>query len=398
MNDENKPNGTSEGRVSKLKRRRRTPNNNNHNVNAEGGSRQKLGTITAIDDDRPNGASANHQVAKARAFYESKHADPLRVGLDGLRQIRTNKVPVEDSDLGFVAQMDESELQSALSWVSGIKHYTKSEYEQAVGQSFAYNTTRQKTEVNQKAFDHSLLGQIDLSANTPIARASRKDGKLSLAFPLPKTEKVHKNDECHSVLFGAFNRPTENGIRIPLSFCQFPHSKSVEVEIKQSETKVIQSKSTDENKSAINSVALTNEYEYIPQNGQTDNNESNCIERARRESMNKNTEYKSKIRIEATIGASIREVFDIDVSERVIGKLQYGDERYFLEKKMLPPPPFSEEDYDDECVAVMRYKIVLEEGDDISGVAERDDRNRKVGWISDRGRLADEPYIIVREV
>lgn len=377
MNKENKPNGMSEGRVSKLKRRRRAPNN--HIMNIEAGSRQKLGTIT-MDVGSTDG-SANHPV---------------------LPQIDTHyEVPDEDCDLD-IAQMSQSEMQSALSLIGGVQMYTKSEYEHAISQSFAYGATHRNTKDDGKRFrkisDYPLLGQVDLTANPTTVRASEKDSKLSLAFPLSRfTEKDQRKDEYSSVLCDAFKIPIENGMRIPLSFCQFPSSKP------QSETK-IQSKNINENvvisgpsKGTMDQVAMTNQYEQKPRNELTENNEYNSNDRERLKNINEQAKY-SKIRIEATIGASIREAFDIDLSEQVIGKLKYGDERYYLEKKMLPPPPISEEDCDDECVAVMRYKILLEEGDDTRGVAERDDRNRVVGWISDRGRLADEPYKIVREV
>ncbi|KAL9184384.1 hypothetical protein ACHAXT_002470 [Thalassiosira profunda] len=110
-----------------------------------------------------------------------------------------------------------------------------------------------------------------------------------------------------------------------------------------------------------------------------------------------------KIQIESEKGATIREVFDIDNSDYVIGKLHRGDERHFLEKRTLPPPPISlddsDEESDDECVAVVRYKIVLRPEDYAASEKYAEDASgQKVGWISDRGRLADEPYLILREV
>ena len=91
----------------------------------------------------------------------------------------------------------------------------------------------------------------------------------------------------------------------------------------------------------------------------------------------------------------------------MIGKLSQGDERYFIEQKMLPaPPPDSEDDEsdsdDEDCVAVVRYKIVLDEHDCIGcshEFVERDTTSGKmVGWISDRGRLANDPYFILKEL
>ena len=86
-----------------------------------------------------------------------------------------------------------------------------------------------------------------------------------------------------------------------------------------------------------------------------------------------------------------------------------GDERYYLEKKILPPPPISllddsdkehgsdyDDDDDDECVAVVRSKICLND-DDLAELHNGGDNDKFVGWISDRGRLANDPYLILRE-
>ena len=111
--------------------------------------------------------------------------------------------------------------------------------------------------------------------------------------------------------------------------------------------------------------------------------------------------YPGRIKIISNKGATIREVFDIDNSKVVLGKLQAGDERYFIEKKTLPPPPISiddsdEESDDDECVAVVRYKIALEPADLTNGQGASNEP--MVGWISDRGRFADEPYLILKVI
>lgn len=112
--------------------------------------------------------------------------------------------------------------------------------------------------------------------------------------------------------------------------------------------------------------------------------------------------YPGRIRIISNKGATIREVFDIDNSKVVLGKLQAGDERYYIEKKTLPPPPISiddsdEESDDDECVAVVRYKIALE-ATDLTNEGQGESNEPMVGWISDRGRFADEPYLILKVI
>ncbi|KAL7472982.1 hypothetical protein ACHAXS_013361 [Conticribra weissflogii] len=125
-----------------------------------------------------------------------------------------------------------------------------------------------------------------------------------------------------------------------------------------------------------------------------------------------------KIQITSDRGATIREAFDIDESKCILGKIFLGDVRSFVEKKTLPPPPppsprakdtridenngsSGSEEGDEECIAVTRYKILLHDGDcsnESSRLVERDESGNGFGWISDRARLADDPYLILKEV
>jgi hypothetical protein len=128
-----------------------------------------------------------------------------------------------------------------------------------------------------------------------------------------------------------------------------------------------------------------------------------------------------KIRIEPGQRATIRELYDIDKSNIIIGTLHAGTERYYYEKRTLPPPPISllddneDDEEEDECVAVVRYKVALLHVDIIdrtiticsstttSFISKDNDSNSEVeyplvGWISDRGRFADDPYLILREI
>jgi len=96
------------------------------------------------------------------------------------------------------------------------------------------------------------------------------------------------------------------------------------------------------------------------------------------------------VRIVSEKGATIREDYEIDNSQAVLGKLRQHEQRQFVEKRWLPPPPLEgsiEEDEDDECVGVMRYRILLT---DSAGACA-------FGWISDRGRLACDSYTILEE-
>jgi hypothetical protein len=94
------------------------------------------------------------------------------------------------------------------------------------------------------------------------------------------------------------------------------------------------------------------------------------------------------VRIVYPQGATIRRDCEIhDSSSPPIGTLPYQALRCFIEQKWLSPP--SGKDLD--LVPVLRYKIMLMDGDTCS-TNENDDCI--YGWISDRSRLDDDPYVI----
>lgn len=380
MNDENKPNGIQEGRVSKLKKRRRQVNENNLGV-----SREKLSTI--LDVSRSESAKQQRGAASD---------EPRASALESASQGDTSK-------LGFVIRMNQSDLQSVMSSIVGdIQQYTKLEFEQAMGDAFEYRFKRHKSglidESKRKLLDHPLLGIIDLSGASTSSYCPN-DGGLSVAFPLPHcAERAEKNDkdDCLVIPFD-LEKPTGNGTRIPISVCQFPGTNEVETH-EQIGAACNQIMSNVQEEDTLQEASGIAKLERSSRDNVVDKecNSEGIINESRDEHKN----YQGKIRIESSIGASIREVFDIDNSRHVIGKLKYGDERYYLEKRMLPPPPISVDDSDDEeCVSVMRYKIVLNEpADNTGGFTERDESGRLVGWISDRGRLANDTYKILREI
>lgn len=81
-----------------------------------------------------------------------------------------------------------------------------------------------------------------------------------------------------------------------------------------------------------------------------------------------------------------------DVEVFLSTQIKYGDERRFVAKKVLPSPIALDDSEEDECISVVRYKILLEPRDTTSSFAPRDELGRVIGWISDRGRLADDSY------
>ena len=102
------------------------------------------------------------------------------------------------------------------------------------------------------------------------------------------------------------------------------------------------------------------------------------------------------IQIISERGATIRDLYEIDEAEISLGRLAQHERRRYVEKKWLPELP--PEDYDDDqCVGVFRYKIILSV-EDRRKLAPNGLANYEFGWISDRGRLASDPYVISKEL
>lgn len=99
-------------------------------------------------------------------------------------------------------------------------------------------------------------------------------------------------------------------------------------------------------------------------------------------------EGKGKIRVISSKGATVRNNFNIDSSNKV-SHLQSGCIRSFAEKCWL----VADNNDDDECVGVMRYRIRLEADDK----PQHSNEKLVYGWISDRSRLKDDPYSILEE-
>ena len=104
------------------------------------------------------------------------------------------------------------------------------------------------------------------------------------------------------------------------------------------------------------------------------------------------------IQIISERGATIRELYDLDLAEVSLGRLGQHERRSYVEKKWLTePPPEGDEEEDEECVGVMRYKVILS-AEDRQKLASKGLAHYEFGWISDRGRLVSDPYVICKEV
>ena len=100
-------------------------------------------------------------------------------------------------------------------------------------------------------------------------------------------------------------------------------------------------------------------------------------------------------------GATVRNLYDLDEAEISLGRLAQHERRPYVEKKWLPEPPsedyYDDEEEDDKCVGVFRYKIILS-SEDRQKLVPNGLAHYEFGWISDRGRLECDPYVICKEL
>lgn len=95
--------------------------------------------------------------------------------------------------------------------------------------------------------------------------------------------------------------------------------------------------------------------------------------------------YEGYLRIINACGASVRDNFRIDGSNKISHLMKDAVRKYTLRQWLAP------DENDDECVGVYRYKIFLEDEDNKHDLKS----GKGYGWISDRSRLKDDPYKIL---
>lgn len=285
----------------------------------------------------------------------------------------------ETTKLSFIDEMDHRQLSAVGNDI--LSSFRNVDVAPELERAFASPTGIFDT-TDENVFHHGLIGSIGPPHKTH--NIGDDDGAFSIGFPRCNFSETSYTSSSQTV---TLKRRTCHGMGIPLSWCQFPGP------VGNTKTKTDSTIATD----------VTDQFDSTTNEQAMENREEDVVSSA-------SSKYQGRIRITSHKGATIREVFDIDESDYVVGKLRQGDERYFIEKKMLsaPPPDSSDDDGsdidsdDEDCVAVVRYKIVLNDLDCIGcshEFVERDAASGKtVGWISDRGRLANDPYFILKEL
>lgn len=301
--------------------------------------------------------------------------------------------------------------------------------------------------VGQYRVDHPLVGRIDRH-DVVVTDINHNPSLSSFAFPSAaqcnnnSSSSTSNNKRLYPettstnsiTLLRRHSKTTGLGISIPYSWYRFPQSKRSSTSSASSETVPLVKKNDNscnvsdeiidkqevvnhcnDNQLVTNNTVIVHAIDKNLQSKTSSSSLPSSIKQQQQQPI-------GKIRIEPGQKATIREMYDIDKSNIIIGTLHAGTERYYYEKRTLPPPPISllddneDDEEEDECVAVVRYKVALLHVDIIdrtttistttttSFIGKDNDSNNSeveyplVGWISDRGRFADDPYLILREI
>ncbi|KAL7551936.1 hypothetical protein ACHAWF_015159 [Thalassiosira exigua] len=350
-------------------------------------------------------------------------------GINSTSRGRPNQYRLANNENGHTLSfIDEMEQASVLALIPSMLGVDMTQYSNLLPEelerafeykkgSICYKKNSSSATSRRNGIHHKLVGRIDPHPIGSAANLANAIGRHNIRFPEIRSSFVaYSHERPEYMLFGHLNfaRKTNLGMRIPSSWYEFPCQPSGDIpfpegcksndnegfarkRLKMNETQPSFNDSAPTTKTFEgDNFAETNDVEPTTLTPKLDENKHST----RQELMQTENplKYLGKIRIVSDKGATIREAYDIDQSEFVVGKLHENDERHFVEKRTLLPPPISlldgsDEESEDECVAVVRYKIVLRPSD-----CQENGPSQTVGWISDRGRLADEPYLILREV
>ncbi len=426
-------------RLSKLSKRRRPPRevSSNNNNNGEESLRMALSSgASAMSSSNRSRFHHNDDkyVQVEESFDRNGHCkENMLNGRLGSSVRAANKGGIETADDGDGGGMAAIHTQvTGMTMLGFIHDIDKSILlliykSPALFQRYLERSFKSKTEVadsnarmNPDAVHHNILGQIDppSAVDSPAStRHHREDAtdEPPIAFPTFKfsqcRESMLRKDDSRFVLSqrNLINRKrTGHGLCLPSAWYRFPPCSKIKPPSKTMSVNDGGYSSIHCSEQEKLSDAMLSSTGGIPPKCNDEGNQ--VILNNEQQPTNPPIKYQGKIRIESDRGATVREVFDIEKSNFAIGKLNMGDERYYIEKKILPPPPISllddsdkehgsdYDDDDDECVAVVRYKICLNDADLAESHNGGDNDNPFVGWISDRGRLANDPYLILKEI
>ena len=236
---------------------------------------------------------------------------------------------------------------------------------------------------NNRLIHHSFLGEVRFS--NPQSRLNNNTVQLNATQN--NTKPVVK-DEC--ILFSRINAPWK------IKDLTFPQQISTQTSKTVSKTnnqrysrRLYQGDGT---LTSLSSLGFPLEMQVQDQN--------NLLSEERVERIGEPTlEYEGEIKIVAHQGATIRQSFDIDEDDLPpLGHLKNGAVRKYIKSRWLLPPLDDENHGGDDhfLIRVRRFKIILQSND----VKWNKDNapTTQFGWISDRCRLAHDPYQIAKEL
>ena len=388
-------------RVSRLKKRRSGDAARSSSSCSREANRSSLCSLQKLnaDDSIPHPAASkghDHRHDGAPTVAELPSLPPSNDALDPLSSS-------QGEILSFVDSLDHP--------ISNIVEVNEDLFNDASLLSSAFSTRdANEVEVPQHlSICNSLMGKI------PVLCEDAASNNETVAFPSTARHEAGREADKWGWMGGVgATRKSGDGTVIPLSMIQFPGEASSEGVLGCKSERIAEGRASPSEQSRTRCVSDNNPVqEFAAKTGNSSErpaalkaavSPAEIRKRAHNSSSLRNCEMQrnaGRIRIISDRGATIREVFDIDESNFIVGKLQVDDERAFVEKRSLSPPPIDDSESDEGCVNVMRYRVVLERddyNDADSDSLERDAYGRPVAWISDRGRLADDAYLILNEM
>ena len=235
---------------------------------------------------------------------------------------------------------------------------------------------------DEKLINHSFLGELRF----PNPQSTLNNNIPQLNMTQNHSKPIMK-DEC--TLFSSIDAPWN------LKDLTFPQQISKQASKKISKTKNQYSKRLYQGDGTLTSISSLGFPFEMQRKDQNNILREESVERIGEATL----ENKGELQIVAHQGATIRKSCDIDEDDMPpLGHLKNGAVRKYVNSMWLSPPLHCDNDGENNqfLIKVRRYKIILQK-DDLKW-NKHDAPTIQFGWISDRCRLAHDPYQIAEEL